>query len=140
MTSSSPYLNPSRILWDTSPPRVKVTMWDNIKEILMSTKVVIEENEDDKIDFGVVKKQSEVWVWNDEVYATYAKAAAASLREKIGIPLLRLYFKRSGYSTAQINSQMKSTKINKNTMVYLDDLIDMLPSLIEELAASKTFA
>lgn len=56
--------------------------------------------------FGVVKRQSEVWVWNDQVYASYKSAVAASKKTLIIKALIKQMYPT--YSASQVDTQAKS--------------------------------
>ena len=69
------------------------------KYMSKKTEVTIEEAKTD--DNGIITKQSEVYVWNDQVFASYKAALAASKKSKI-IELLvdRQYNSTFGYTAA----------------------------------------
>ena len=55
--------------------------------------------------FGVVKRQSEVWVWNDQVYASYKSAVAASKKTLIIKAIVKKVYPT--YSASQIDNQVR---------------------------------
>lgn len=108
-------------------------VFESEKSMKSKVEVVVEET---AVAKEIIKKQSEVWVYDDEVYATYEKAIAAKIKDKISDPLIIAYYKRGGSSESQIKAYkyVDNAKSNRNFMVYLDDVVKLLPELIAELS------
>ncbi len=89
----------------------------HLKEVSMSkkTEVTIEEAKTD--DNGIITKQSEVYVWNDQVFASYKAALAASKKEKIISLLIEKQYPASAGYTAAHRKQYE-TGWNTNPLSY----------------------
>lgn len=101
------------------------------KYMSKKTEVTIEEAKTD--DNGIITKQSEVYVWNDQVFASYKAALAASKKSKI-IELLidRQYNSTFGYTAAQRKNY--ETTWSKNPASYSVNVNYVVDAIAELLA------
>lgn len=107
----------------------------HLKEVSMSkkTEVTIEEAKTD--DNGIITKQSEVYVWNDQVFASYKSALAASKKSKIYTTLIKAYAARHypTYTTAQVENLIKTwSKSPASYSITLDVCFDAFVELLAE--------
>ena len=122
--------------YDQTPVGIDVVTESGLyeSEVSMSDKVEVEVVEEKG---KIIKKQSEVWVYDDEVYATYEKAAAAKLKTKISEPLIRAYYKRSGnYTESQLKGYIAQATVSKTFLVYLEDVVKVLPEIVAAIEKS----
>lgn len=100
------------------------------KYMSKKTEVTIEEAKTD--DNGIITKQSEVYVWNDQVFASYKAALAASKKDRIVDLLVEKQYPHSaGYTAAQRKQYASQWKANPlsysvNTKYVLDTIIELL--------------
>lgn len=96
----------------------------------MTKKVAVEVEGDTKENTKnlVIKKQAEVWVWNDQVFATKALAVAASKRERVIEVLVKHQF--AGSTAAQRASYIKNMKTNASSYTFYGNQV---LSAIEEI-------
>lgn len=94
----------------------------------MSKKVEVEVDTDKN---GIITKQSEVYVWNDTVFASYKSALAASKKSVIVEKLCRAYYQNAGYNEAQMKNMIKSWTTNpQNYNCYVSHAVDVFSELL----------
>ena len=109
-------------------------MFDEIpaceSEVSMSKKVEIEVAKEDTKD-KIIKKQTEVWVYDDEVYATYAKAVSAKLRSRVIELMVRKMYPSANKSN--IEAYIRSWSHNPaGYTVYGSHVIEIVNTILEE--------
>lgn len=106
----------------------------HLKEVSMSkkTEVTIEEAKTD--DNGIITKQSEVYVWNDTVFASYKSALDASKKDKIISLLIEKQYPRSaGYTEAQRKQYMSQWSNNQlGYSVNVKYVLDVFTEILAE--------
>ena len=86
-------------------------------------------------DNGIITKQSEVYVWNDQVFASYKSALAASKKSKIYTTLIKANAARHypTYTTAQVENLIKTwSKSPASYSITLDVCFDAFVELLAE--------
>ena len=103
-------------------------------ESSMSKKAVEVEVEKDIDKNGIITKQSEVYVWNDQVFASYKSALAASKKSKI-IELLcnKQFSPAAGYSAAQLASYKKMMQTSPSSYSFSGhNVLEVIAELLAE--------
>jgi hypothetical protein len=104
----------------------------HLKEVSMSKKTEVKVEVEKTDDNGIITKQSEVYVWNDQVFASYKAALAASKKDRIVDLLVEKQYPHSaGYTAAQRKQYASQWKANPlsysvNTKYALDTIIELL--------------
>lgn len=83
---------------------------------------------------GIITKQSEVYVWNDQVFASYKSALIALKKDRILKLLIdRIYTNELGYSPSQRAVYLKTWSANpQNYNVTAKAVIDVITELLAE--------
>lgn len=106
----------------------------HLKEVSMSKKTEVKVEVEKTDDNGIITKQSEVYVWNDTVFASYKSALAASKKDKIISLLVEKQYPRcAGYSTAQCTQYANQWKANPlGYTVSVKYVLDIFAELLAE--------
>lgn len=96
----------------------------------MNKKIEVEvENDADKN--GIITKQSEVYVWDDQVFASYKSALVASKKAKILETAVQHMYPT--YSAAQVKKVAKTWEASPHCYyIYADKLISVCTELLAE--------
>lgn len=98
----------------------------------MSKKVEVEVDTDKN---GIITKQSEVYVWNDQVFASYKSALAASKKDSIFSVLIKKYCTRHypSYTKTQVDNLVKTWSKNPTSYsIPLDICFDSFAEMLVE--------
>lgn len=104
-------------------------------ESSMSKKAVEVEVEKDTDKNGIITKQSEVYVWNDTVFASYKSALAASKKDSIFSVLIKNYCTRHypTYTKTQVDNLIKTWSKNPTSYsIPLDICFDSFAEMLAE--------
>lgn len=117
------YLSPEEVEYVSETPA--------FKEVSMSKKTEVEVTAD---NHGIITKQSEVYVWNDQVFASYKSALIALKKDRILKLLIdRIYTNELGYSPSQRAVYLKTWSANpQNYNVTAKAVIDVITELLAE--------
>lgn len=126
--------------YDQTPVGVDVYESGICESESMSKKAVEVEVVDEAPKGAIIKKQSEVWVWNDQVFASYEGALAASFKSEIVNKLMALqYNKKNGYSAAQVASYVNSAMSNPMSYnVAIGHVLEVFKEYAEKLVKDTT--
>lgn len=86
-------------------------------------------------DNGIITKQSEVFVWNDTVFASYKSALAASKKDSIFSVLIKNYCMRHypTYTKTQVDNLIKTWSKNPTSYsIPLDICFDSFAEMLAE--------
>lgn len=104
----------------------------------MSNEVKVEVVDDAADKYGIITKQSEVYVWNDQVFASHASARSAQLQSTLYERLLKKLYPT--WSAAQLKHSAQQMRVNRGSYVFYCDQIeavfkDLLAEVSKDSAA-----
>lgn len=125
--SDSSYLSPEEADLIVNPPAfVSESEYNS-----MSKKAVEVEVEKDADKNGIITKQSEVYVWNDQIFASYKSALAASKKSKIIEAAIKYMY--PNYTSTQVASTAKNWAANPTGYyIYVSHLVPIVSELLAE--------